>query len=234
MEGFIYLHRKLLENPICQKPAYLSLWIILLLKASYAEKEMIWDGGIIKLEAGQFITGRKKLSMETGIPESTIERALDYMEKSGQQIKQQKNNRFRIITIVNWSKYQKNGQQMDTKTDSKRTTDGQLADTINKDNKDNKNKVVGQADNDISGKLLNSLIRKYHDIVKAQKGYEAKTTNGDVKNLKSFLKESSEEEVIAIFNWYVNDPKFKEFPNLSSAISAHSVNLFRMNKNRTW
>ena len=234
MEGFIYLHRKLLENPICQKPAYLSLWIILLLKASYAEKEMIWDGGIIKLEAGQFITGRKKLSMETGIPESTIERALDYMEKSGQQIKQQKNNRFRIITIVNWSKYQKNGQQMDTKTDSKRTTDGQLADTINKDNKDNKNKVVGQADNDISGKLLNSLIRKYHDIVKAQKGYEAKTTAGDIKNLKSFLKESSEEETTAIFNWYVNSEKFKEFPNLSSAISAHSVNLFRGQKNRTW
>ena len=97
-----------------------------------------------------------------------------------------------------------------------------------------KDKDVGQADSNPSGKIINSLIRKYHNIVKEQKGYEAKTTMGDIKNLKSFLKESSEEEITAIFQWYVLDPKFKEFPNLSSAISAHSVNLFRGQKNRTW
>ena len=95
-------------------------------------------------------------------------------------------------------------------------------------------KVVGQADSSISGKILNSLIKEYHDMVKANKGYEAKTTAGDIKNLKTFLLESSESEVKAIFKWYIVSEKFKEFPNLSSAISAHSVNLFRGQQNRTW
>lgn len=129
--GWIKLHRKILENPIIKKPNYLLLWITLLLKANHKETKMIWNNDIIIIREGQFITGRKVLAEETGIPESTIEDILNYLEKQ-QQIQQQKNNKYRLITIVNWETH----QHSDTKSNNKATTKQQLADTNKNDNKD--------------------------------------------------------------------------------------------------
>ena len=132
--GWILLHRKILENPVCKNPKWFALWVVLLLLASHKEKDdFIWNGQQIKLKKGEFITGRKKLKDLTGIAETTIERALDYFEKSGHQIRQQKTTKFRLISILNWDKYQK----LDIKADNRRTTDGQQTDTINNVNNDN-------------------------------------------------------------------------------------------------
>ena len=79
----------------------------------------MWDGGVVVVKEGQLITGRKTLSEETGLPETTIERILTYLE-SEHQIGQQKTTKFRLITIVNWKDY----QNPDIKTDNKRTTNG--------------------------------------------------------------------------------------------------------------
>ena len=124
--GWIKLHRKLLENPIHNKPAWLALWVILLLLANHDENNsFIWNGKRIKQEKGQFITGRKKLAELSGIPETTIERILNYLETE-HQIGQQKTSKYRLITILKWELYQK----MDTKSDNKWTTNGQQTDTI--------------------------------------------------------------------------------------------------------
>ena len=118
-QGWVKLHRKLLDNPIIKKSSYLALWIVLLLKANHRDNKMIWNNNIIVIKEGQFITGRKELSKETSIPETTIERILKYLE-NGQQIEQQKTTKYRLITIINWKDY----QTKNTKTDNKRTTNG--------------------------------------------------------------------------------------------------------------
>ena len=136
--GWIKLHRKILKNPICTKPTWAWLWVVLLLLANHEEGDsFIWNGQIMKLNKGQFVTGRKKLKELTGIPESTIERALTHFEKIGQQIEQQKTTKYRLITILNWNDYQK--------TDNRRTTDGQQTDTFKnvKKYKNIKNIVAG-------------------------------------------------------------------------------------------
>ena len=79
----------------------------------------MWNGEIISVKAGQLITGRKELSEQTGIPESTIERILE-MFKNEHQIEQQKTTKFRLITILKWNEHQKT----DSKMDNKRTTSG--------------------------------------------------------------------------------------------------------------
>jgi DNA-binding transcriptional regulator YhcF (GntR family) len=76
------------------------------------------------LQSGQLITGRKTLSDETGINESTIERALSYFEKEG-QIEQRKSSTSRLISITNWSKWQQGEQRMN----NERTTDEQRMNT---------------------------------------------------------------------------------------------------------
>ncbi len=130
-EGWIMLHRKLLENPIVRKSKYCHLWVVLLLKASHSQTDFIWNNRRVYLQPGQFVTGRKKLSKETGIPESTVERILKYLE-SEQQIEQQTFNKNRIITIKNWKNYQAPGK-IGQQADSRRTANGQQADTFNND-----------------------------------------------------------------------------------------------------
>ncbi len=111
------LHRKILDNPIVSKPKYCHLWVVLLLRAQHKRSDFIWDNQRQTLLPGQLITGRKQLSQETKIPESTVERILKYLE-SEHQIGQQTTPKFRIITIKNWEKYQspqQSGQQMDNR-----------------------------------------------------------------------------------------------------------------------
>jgi len=115
------------------------------MKASYQQKEYLFNNQIHTLEPGQFIVGRKTIKRETGISETTIERILSCFE-SEHQIGQQKNNKFRIITILNWDKYQVDGQQNGHETDNKRTTNGHLADTIKKEKKEKKEKNIYTSD----------------------------------------------------------------------------------------
>ena len=132
MQGWIKIHRQLQDKGYINKPAYVSLWVNLLLLANHKEREVFWNGNLETIKRGQFITGRKELSKLTGIPETTIERILKVFE-SGHQIEQQKTNKYRLITILNWDKYQvvdnkwtTNGHQTDTnknvKNNNKRTT----------------------------------------------------------------------------------------------------------------
>lgn len=124
--GWIKIHRKLLENPIASKSNYMNVWIHLLLMANHEEEKcFIWNGQNIKQKAGEFITGRKQLSKNTGIPESTIEDILRYFEKE-EIIRQHKTTKYRLITILKWDLYQK--------TDNKATTEQQQSDTIKNNN----------------------------------------------------------------------------------------------------
>ncbi len=125
--GWIKLHRKLLENPFAHKANSMALWVTLLLLANHKENKFMWNGKILIIKEGQFITGRKELSKQTGIPATTIERILETLE-NGHQIGQQKTTKYRLITIVNWESH----QNVDRKVDNKRTTNGQQTDTNNK------------------------------------------------------------------------------------------------------
>lgn len=129
MKGWISIHRKITEKGWWNKSDYVHLWVHLLLSANHKEKEFLWNGETIKVKRGQLITGRKTLSKETGIQESKIERILKVF-KTEQQIEQQTNNKYRLITILNYSSYQKRTAE--------RTTNEQQMNTNNNDNNDNK------------------------------------------------------------------------------------------------
>ena len=124
INGWIKIHRKVIDKGWFKKSNYVHVWCYLLLKASYRDKEYLWNGENILLEPGQFITGRKQISSDTGIPETTVERILEFFEKKENQIGQQKSSTSRLISILNYADYQECGQQ----TDNERTTNGQPAD----------------------------------------------------------------------------------------------------------
>ena len=117
----------------------------------------MWNNEIIVIKEGQFITGRKKLSDETGINESTIEKILKIFEKE-HQIEQQKTNKFRLITVINWKDYQEKEHQNNIKVTSK-----EHQNNTNKNDKKNKNdKNINTSDLAIAG--VNEIMNIFYKI----------------------------------------------------------------------
>ena len=136
--GWIKLHRKLLDNPVVMKDSdHLAVWIYLLLNASHTEYPVLFGGKKISLKAGQLITGRKSIASTLGISESKVRRILDLFEID-QQIDRQRSNKNSLVSILNWDKYQIFDQQIDQQPTNKRPTSDQQA-TTNKNNKNIKN-----------------------------------------------------------------------------------------------
>ena len=91
----------------------------------------MFNNQIVQLKRGQFITGRRVLSNDTGISEQRIRTILKLFIHT-QQINQQITNKYSIYSIVNWDQY-----QIPT---SKQPATNQQPTTDNKDNKDNNKK----------------------------------------------------------------------------------------------
>lgn len=142
--GWIKLHRRVVDKGFYKKSQYFHLWVHLLLSANHQPKEFMWNGNIILIKEGQMITGRQQLSEDTGIPESTIQDILKFLETQ-HQIQQQKTNKYRLITIVNWVKH----QNSNTKSNNTPTSSQQHADT-------NKNVITKRMEEGESG--INPLI----------------------------------------------------------------------------
>ena len=137
-DGWIKLHRKILENPVvCKDADYLAVWIYLLLKATHDEIQMIFRGEKIRLRPGQLITGRMKIASDLSVNESKVKRILIAF-KNDQQIDQQTSNKNSLITILNWDVYQKNDQQDGQQMPSECPADAQQV-TTNKNVKNDKN-----------------------------------------------------------------------------------------------
>jgi len=185
--GWVKIHRKLLENPIMHKPAYLSLWVTLLLRANHKENKMIWNNNIMVIKEGQFITGRDVLSKQTGIHPSTIDRILNYFENE-QQIEQQTTNKFRLITIVNW----KTHQDTNIKMNNQRTTSEQPVNTNknakNAKNVKNDNKNTSEINSPEDSKNINEVISSFKDI------------NGEFQNF--FKNKTQRESALYLVNKY--------------------------------
>ena len=115
--GYVKLHRRIVDSFFYENPKFLSLFIHLLVRATYKDKTILVNGKKILLKAGCLLTSRKNISLETGLPESFIQRALKVFEKEN-VIKQSTNNFSRIISVVNWSQYQEDENSDTTQSSS--------------------------------------------------------------------------------------------------------------------
>lgn len=111
MEGWIKLHRKLLDNPIvCKDSEHIAVWIYLLLNATHVNYDVLFNNKRITLKPGELITGRKKIAEELKVSEYKVQRILKTFENA-QQIAQQTTSQNRLISIVRWDEYQQVAQQ---------------------------------------------------------------------------------------------------------------------------
>lgn len=116
--GWIKLERSLTEHWIWQEPEALKLWIALLLAANFATKTKSFNGSIVEIKRGQLVYGRHAFSAKLGISEAKLRRLIKLFINDS-MISQQKTNKYSIISITCYEKYQDVDQQMTGKPSSK-------------------------------------------------------------------------------------------------------------------
>jgi hypothetical protein len=140
-QGWIKLHRKMLDNPVVWKDSdHLAVWIYLLLNATHKDMDVLFKNKRITLKPGQLITSRKSIANQLSISDSKVKRVLLAFE-SDQQIDRQRSNKNSLITILNWCEYQQTDQQNDQQVTSKRPASDQQV-TTNKNIKNIKNNIL--------------------------------------------------------------------------------------------
>ena len=67
MQGWISLHRKILENPVIKPKGKFSdfeAWIFLLLRATHSEQKVRMGSTLYIAKSGDIITSQKKLQLQ--------------------------------------------------------------------------------------------------------------------------------------------------------------------------
>lgn len=131
-----------MEKGWANKPEYVAVWVYLLMRGNYRETETLLDGKVVKLKPGQLVTSRRKISEETGVHESKIQRILSLFETE-QQIEQLAGAKYRVISIVNWQKYQAAEQVDEQQMNSNRTASEQQVNTDKEVKKKRSKSLVG-------------------------------------------------------------------------------------------
>ena len=136
MSGWICMHRKLLKWEWYDDINTTRLFIHCLLRANHKPNK--WQG--IEIPAGSFVTGRKKLSAETGLSERAIRTCLDHL-KATNEITIKTTNKNSLITVANWASYQIKEEDRPAERPAKRPANSPTSDqqptTNNNDNNDN-------------------------------------------------------------------------------------------------
>lgn len=163
--GWIKIHRKIQDNFLYSDSQALHLWIHILLKCNHKEREHLFNNKKITTKRGSFITGRKKLSEETGISESKIYRLLKTF-KSEHLIEQQITSKYSIISVIKYSQYQSSEQVNEQPVNNKRTSSEHQVNTNKKgkNNKNDKKKHIELAKQIIE--YLNEKAKRNFDITK--------------------------------------------------------------------
>lgn len=111
-----------------KRPAYRSVWIEILLRATHDGADVMFGGKRIRLEPGQFTTGTNVIAASTGVPRGTVVRILETF-KSEHQIEQRTDRQCSIITVLKWKEYQESEQRIEQRVNNERATSGQRVNT---------------------------------------------------------------------------------------------------------
>jgi len=122
LNGFIKVHRKLVQWGWYQDYVVKDLFLHLLLTSSFKDSE--WMGRTIR--RGQLVTSYGNLANTLGFSVQQIRTAINKLKSTG-EITTESTNRFTIITVVNWEKYQVLEIEVTNKTTSTATNEQQTS-----------------------------------------------------------------------------------------------------------
>lgn len=93
------------EKGFARKAEYWAIWVYLLANAKKQYAEYLFGGQTHILKRGQLVCSNRKIADFFGITTSKTDRILRFFIDDG-KIRKESNNKFSIITILDYDKYQ--------------------------------------------------------------------------------------------------------------------------------
>ena len=149
--GFITLHRQILDWEWYKEPNTFCLFVYLLLTANYEDGR--FQGRVVK--RGQLVTSLTNISTNTGLTIRQTRTALEHLISTG-EVTNESTSQYRVISIVNYDKYQSERQTIrqtnDKQSTNELTNDRQTDRQTNRqqyNNNNNNNKDTNEQGNNI-------------------------------------------------------------------------------------
>ena len=116
--GLILIHRKIVTWEWYQNPNTFRVFLHCLLMANFVDGR--FEGKEIK--RGQFVTSLQKLSEQTSLSLRQVRTSLEHLILTG-ELTSKSYSKYRVITVVNYDKYQNNDRQIDSQMTGERQAD---------------------------------------------------------------------------------------------------------------
>lgn len=225
MEGWISLHRKFLSWEWFDKSEMVQLFIWLLLNANYTDKK--WQGKVVK--RGQILTTTPKIMEALRFSEQQARTCISRLKSTG-EITCNATNKYTIITICNYDRYQNdnlesngqnNGQTNTPATDKQRTNNGRCNDIlyvskqINNNNNNNNISVCSNSAHTREEKERDEIFKIFffknfllpaYEVERFYNHYEAQGWDrGNGQKIKN--------KIAAARNWEQEDKTQRRFPD---------------------
>lgn len=220
--GFMFLHRQLLDWEWFDNSQMVHIWVYLLLKANYQDEN--WHG--IMIPRGSFVTSIGGISKDTRLSARTIRTCLDKLKSTG-EVTIKTTNKYSIVTICKYDSYnvlqgdiykQPTTKPTTKPTNNRQTTDKQTTtdNNIYKDNKD-----IKEEDTNVSKKKAIDYPQEYEDDFalygrkgSKKKGYERwmSLSDEDKEKMRSHIPyylQSNERQYLKDFEGYINQRLFE-------------------------
>lgn len=136
MNGYIKLHRSMLDWEWLDDAATLQVWIYCLLHANYETQR--WHGILIK--PGQFVTSYAHMAKDLHTTVRSVRTSIKHL-KVTHEVTSQVTNNATLITIEKWGEYQSAGEKVTSQVTHEVTSQRQASDkpvTTNKEREERK------------------------------------------------------------------------------------------------
>ena len=190
MDGWITLHRKMLEWEWYDDIPTCRLFVHLLLRANF--KKCQWHGQTIN--EGELITSIGSLSEETGLTNQQVRTALDKLISTG-EINKQTTNRYTLIKVRNFKAYQE--YERPIKTNKQQTNNKQITNKQQTNNNSITNITKKQNNNDNTNVTERTpALRKCPSVLLTEEQWDslldmlgAKDFDNYCENLQNYIDE---------------------------------------------
>lgn len=105
MQGWIKIHRQLLEHWVADEPECLAVWVRMLIEANHATKKKLFNGRMTEIQRGQLLFGLQRFSEKSGVSIAKLRRYLKLFMSEG-MIDRQVDNKYSLITITCYDDFQ--------------------------------------------------------------------------------------------------------------------------------
>jgi len=219
--NFFVVNRGLIHSPrwLSEKFTRGQAWVDLFGLAQHTESFFRVRGIRVDVKRGQLAYSQLNLAKRWKWSRDKVRRYLSELEKDGDII-QQNSKITTLITIVKYDLWQ--GEPTPNKTTSN-TTNRQQKNI----KQDTYKQCIKNVKKDIHSTNKENLVNDFITLVREKRYFTYEPSPSDSKMLGIALSKTTPDEIKKIFVWYLTTDKSKEHCSISSALSTHTLNLYK-------